>query len=586
MAFLKRNRFNAIRVPLAADAVLGQRNCLSDGGVYYTHNYEFMGISYTEQLRLFVQKARDAGLLVLLDIHVARAGQWPDGGLLGPDGFETLRQAWSTLAELLCPASEYWNVFAADLKNEPYSMSWGPPPEGAPDSMYPPEERWDVIASKLASHVHASCPRWLLFVEGVGQCQPGGEGATKFSCRWPSTNRQNTTYNAFWGEVLQGARRHPVRVSGGGNNKIVYSPHSYGPSVFEQPYFSDPKFPSNMPAIWSLQYGALAEAGMAVVVGEWGGKLVGKDHAWQRAFVDYLSSSSIVGSFYWCLNPDSADTGGLLVSWAGMVPETEKLRLLEKLPYTDVPTHDLRVYAVHSGPPPTSPFPPAPLPPLPLRPPPPPPPLPPPPPFQWQRLTWQWPTKQPLPPLPPPPSHKHKRVHSPSPPSVPRPQVHSNQVAEAEPEALASFEPAAARPNPRSPQADAGAPSLTDPALVLSVLLVAILIASVCGLVRVVRCCYRGRAPQKQQQTELDNLEEVDEEQDDLEEANEADLRKLQGRSHADDELQSASAKTKRKPARYVRVSGHQDAHDFATPSSLDPLERLKSISSSASTRL
>ena len=231
MAFLKQHHFNAIRVPLAADAVLGTRKCLNDDGVYYTHNYEFMGLSYIDQLGLFVQKARDAGLLVLLDIHVTRAGEWPDGGVLGPGGLETLRRAWSALAELLCPPSLYWNVFAADLKNEPYAMSWGPPPEGAPDSMYPPEERWDVMASKLATHVHASCPRWLLFVEGVGQCQPGGEGPTRFSCRWPSTIHQDTTYNAFWGEVLQGASQYPVQVSGGDNNKVVYSPHSYGPST-------------------------------------------------------------------------------------------------------------------------------------------------------------------------------------------------------------------------------------------------------------------------------------------------------------------------------------------------------------------
>lgn len=199
MEWLKENKFNALRVPLAADAILGQSRCLSDDGVYYSHNYEFMGLDYGEQLRLFVHKARDAGLLVLLDLHVAKAGQWPDGGKVGgPAGLESLKNAWSKLSELFCPAAENWNVFGADLKNEPYSMSWGPPPEGAPASMYEPEERWDVMASELASHLHESCPRWLLFVEGVGQCQPGGDGPTPFSCNWPSTAGQDTTYNAFW----------------------------------------------------------------------------------------------------------------------------------------------------------------------------------------------------------------------------------------------------------------------------------------------------------------------------------------------------------------------------------------------------
>ena len=584
MAFLKQHRFNAIRVPLAADAILGQRNCLSDSGVYYTHNYDFIGLSYTEQLLLFVQKARDAGLLVLLDIHVARAGQWPDGGLLGPDGFDTLRQAWSTLAELLCPPSEYWNVFAADLKNEPYAMSWGPPPVGAPDNMYPPGERWDVMASKLATHVHASCPRWLLFVEGVGQCQNGGQGSAPGSCKWPSTDRQDNPYNAFWGEKLQGARHHPVHVSRGSNNKVVYSPHSYGPSVYEQPYFSDPTFPSNMPAIWDLNYGALAEEGMPVVVGEWGGKLVGKDRDWQRKFVDYLSASSIAGSFYWCLNPDSADTGGLLVRWAGMVPETEKLRLLEKLPHTDVPTHDLRVYVVRSAPPPAPSSPPAPLPPQPPLPPhpsplpPPPPPPPPLPPFPLP------PRQQLLPPLSPPPppsSDKHKQANSPSPPPVLRPQFHSSPVANAGPGAVVHFGSAATQPDLQSlhaadtksgpPSTGPGAPSRIGPALMLSILLLVILIACVRGAIITLCACCRGKKRA---------------EQEDLEGTDEADLRKLQAGAH--NEPRKALSKTKRtaRTPKYVRVGGNQDDLGFVAPSGLDRLERLKSITRSASTRL
>lgn len=59
---------------------------------------------------------------------------------------------------------------------------------------------------------------------------------------------------------------------------MVYSPHTYGPSVYAQPYFEDETFPKNMPHIWDLQYGALAARRIApVVVGEWGGKLHAED---------------------------------------------------------------------------------------------------------------------------------------------------------------------------------------------------------------------------------------------------------------------------------------------------------------------
>ncbi len=42
-------------------------------------------------------------------------------------------------------------------------------------------------------------------------------------------------------------------------NKVVYSPHDYGNSVFNQPWFSDPNFPDNLTAkfdeFWGYIYG-------------------------------------------------------------------------------------------------------------------------------------------------------------------------------------------------------------------------------------------------------------------------------------------------------------------------------------------
>ena len=37
------------------------------------------------------------------------------------------------LARRFCaPHSDYWHVFAADLRNEPHAMYWGAAPPGAP----------------------------------------------------------------------------------------------------------------------------------------------------------------------------------------------------------------------------------------------------------------------------------------------------------------------------------------------------------------------------------------------------------------------------------------------------------------------
>ena len=34
----------------------------------------------------------------------------------------------------------------------------------------PADERWDVVATSIAASLHVECPRWLLVVEGVGNC--------------------------------------------------------------------------------------------------------------------------------------------------------------------------------------------------------------------------------------------------------------------------------------------------------------------------------------------------------------------------------------------------------------------------------
>lgn len=100
------------------------------------------------------------------------------------------------------------------------------------------------------------------------------------------------------------------------------------------PYFDAKDFPQNMPAIWRRHFGHLATSGATVVVGEWGGFFRGKDRQWQESFARYLKDNRL-SSFYWSLNPNSEDTGGLLTStWSE--PESGKLALLQGLPSTSM----------------------------------------------------------------------------------------------------------------------------------------------------------------------------------------------------------------------------------------------------------
>ena len=158
-------------------------------------------------------------------------------------------------------------------------------------------------------------PNILVFVEGIGD-NP--------SCQ--------DNYGHFWGGNLAPVKCAPISPNMIPSNKLVYSPHVYGPDVSYQGYFGDPSFPSNMPQIWDAQFGYLTGNGFTLAPGEWGGKYGNggkpEDVTWQNALVSYLKSKKICSSYYWDLNPNSGDTGGLLQDdWS--TPWANKLNLLQ-----------------------------------------------------------------------------------------------------------------------------------------------------------------------------------------------------------------------------------------------------------------
>ena len=109
----------------------------------------------------------------------------------------------------------------------------------------------------------------------------------------------------------------------------VYGPGD-GRDEHHMPYFDAEDFPRNLDQIWERHFGFLIKAGSTVIVGEWGGVYAGKDRLWQEAFSRFIHERSL-GFFYWCLNPNSEDTGGLLRNdWKSH--ETGKLQLLQAAP--------------------------------------------------------------------------------------------------------------------------------------------------------------------------------------------------------------------------------------------------------------
>ncbi len=251
-----------------------------------------------EGLLYFLEEARKAGLYILLDFHTY------DPNLLGgalpgrPFGGAYTKEDWlADLRRMAEIALSFPNVFGIDLCNEPYNLTWA---------------QWKGLAREGAEALLSANPFLVAAVEGVGNASDNGG--------WP----------AFWGENLTEAYDDPLVLGGSfPSDRILYLPHTYGPSVYRQPYFDAPNFPSNMPSIWEIHFGRMA-ASYPLGIGEFGGRYEEDDRVWQDAFVDYLLEKGIPIFFYWALNPNSGDTGGILLDDWRTVHEG-KMALLRRL---------------------------------------------------------------------------------------------------------------------------------------------------------------------------------------------------------------------------------------------------------------
>lgn len=138
-------------------------------------------------------------------------------------------------------------------------------------------------------------------------------------------------YGAWWGGNLRGVKDYPIDFgSKSRNSQIVYSPHDYGPSVYNQTWF-DKDFTTQtlLDDYWYDTWAYINDQDIApLLIGEWGGHMDGgKNQKWMELLRDYMIDNHINHTF-WCLNPNSGDTGGLLDS-SFTVWDDEKYDLFE-----------------------------------------------------------------------------------------------------------------------------------------------------------------------------------------------------------------------------------------------------------------
>jgi endoglucanase len=283
LAKVRRLGFNTLRIPFSIEALRSE----TLNGVDFANgrNAALRGAAPLEALEVVVREAGRQGLLVLLDNHSGPDNAYTEGLWHGSRYSEDDWVAtWRMLARRF---GDVPNVIGADLKNEPHGeATWG---TGGPTD-------WRRAAERAGNAVLELAPHWLIVVEGIG----GAVRGQRLETHW-------------WGGNLEGVRMMPVRLSR--PNRLVYSPHEYGPGVFPQPWFGRADTARVLAQRWELGFGYIVRQRIApILVGEFGGRNVDLRSAegrWQRQFLDYISRMGLSWT-YWSLNPNSGDTGGVL----------------------------------------------------------------------------------------------------------------------------------------------------------------------------------------------------------------------------------------------------------------------------------
>ncbi|MFD8498059.1 cellulase family glycosylhydrolase [Amycolatopsis sp. NPDC059657] len=279
--------YNTLRMPYS--------NQLFDAGsapnsIDYAKNPDLQGLNGRQILDKIVAYAGVKGMRVLLDRHR------PDSGAQSPLWYTSAYPESRWIADWTMLARHYQGnptVIGADLHNEPHAIQGG---GGACWGCGDAATDWRLAAERAGNAVLAANPDWLIVVEGIDCVDGTGEPR----CGW-------------WGGNLTGAKQFPVRLSK--PDKLVYSAHEYATSVFPQPWFSDPAFPSNLPGLWDHFFGYLKKQNIApVLLGEFGSTLTDpRDKVWLRELMKYAGTGAGGTSFtYWSWNPNSGDTGGIL----------------------------------------------------------------------------------------------------------------------------------------------------------------------------------------------------------------------------------------------------------------------------------
>ncbi|MBN2529662.1 MAG: glycoside hydrolase family 5 protein [Deltaproteobacteria bacterium] len=351
MTEIKELGINMIRFPIAPQTLNPNDpqgiGAAQNGGVL-KNSPSVMQDNARQAMEDFIKLADQNDLKVLVDIHsCSNYVGWRAGRLnAAPPFADANRKDYEfTREEYTCASGkdeyneEKWlanikeiaglsdslgvdNIIGIDIFNEPWDYAWA---------------EWKDLAEKAFKTIDSVNPDILIFVEGIGSKTSAGD-------KIPHGSDET---NPNWGENLHSFKDAPLNIP---KERLVLSPHTYGPSVFVQKQFvvgtdcagmeGDEAGENDCPIKivserlypgWEEHFGYLRDQGYAMVIGEFGGNIdwpqntrraekdmwshitTQVDLDWQNAFVDYMIEKNIQAC-YWAINPESGDTGGIYTS--------------------------------------------------------------------------------------------------------------------------------------------------------------------------------------------------------------------------------------------------------------------------------
>jgi len=257
--------FNSVRIPFSYEVATNLDTVVNDGCVAMSPSLQ--GKTFRQALHMIMGGAKYRNMTILLDFHTIGGAitEFPSS-----PGYVTEVQVLETWKSILWEYGTYPNLLGIDLKNEPHGRIRWP--------------GWGSFVTHVITNMEKEAPAFkgLFFVEGIQD--PGDK--------------------SVWGGSFSRLGNALGTVP---DPRIVFSPHVYGVSVRGDIALqdSDPE--------WNKWFGFLQKKYTnPVCIGEIGGWFEGDDETWHIRVLDFLRRLGVQNAFYWCLNPNSVDTGGLL----------------------------------------------------------------------------------------------------------------------------------------------------------------------------------------------------------------------------------------------------------------------------------